>query len=146
MSEQIAGNIALFRRKAGLSQEELAEKLHLTRQTISKWETGSSTPDIGSVVLLCKQLDVSVDELLGMTPRAPVQKEKTDWLYPFFYAFLLVMFITGAAMYLMNNWTLAMCGMYNYVMDPLAILLCLTSGVTFLAMMVHRLRKQKRKM
>lgn len=42
MNDRIAGNIVKYRKKARLSQEELAEKLHLTRQTISKWETGVS--------------------------------------------------------------------------------------------------------
>ena len=54
MNDQISQNIVKFRKKAGLSQEELAEKLHLTRQTISKWETGNSAPDVDSVALLCR--------------------------------------------------------------------------------------------
>ena len=39
-------NIYTLRRKAGLSQEQLAERLEVTRQTVSKWETGRSVPDL----------------------------------------------------------------------------------------------------
>lgn len=42
MGMDFGENLAKQRKKAGLSQEELAERLHLTRQTISKWETGVS--------------------------------------------------------------------------------------------------------
>ena len=42
MENSFGGRLARERKKAGLSQEELAERLHLTRQTISKWETGGS--------------------------------------------------------------------------------------------------------
>ena len=45
MGMDFGENLAKQRKKAGLSQEELAERLHLTRQTISKWETGASLPD-----------------------------------------------------------------------------------------------------
>lgn len=144
MSDRISQNIVKFRKKAGLSQEELAEKLHLTRQTISKWETGNSAPDVDSVALLCSELSVSADELLGLGGKETSAKEKTDWFYPFFYAFLLLLFVTGVVMYLMNNWTLALYGYYVYGMDTAAIGLCAFSGVVFLAMMVYKLRKRKK--
>ena len=47
MANRVFGdNLAGVRKKAGLSQEELAEKMRITRQTISKWETGASVPDV----------------------------------------------------------------------------------------------------
>ena len=57
-------NLAKERKQAGISQEELAEKLHLTRQTISKWETGASAPDVEGLWALCQALDVSADRLV----------------------------------------------------------------------------------
>lgn len=57
-------NLAKERKQAGISQEELAEKLHLTRQTISKWETGASAPDVEGLRALCRALDVSADRLV----------------------------------------------------------------------------------
>jgi Predicted transcription factor, homolog of eukaryotic MBF1 len=56
-----------LRRQKGLSQEELAEKLNVTRQTVSKWETNQSTPDFDKIKPLCTLYGISSDELLGTT-------------------------------------------------------------------------------
>lgn len=53
-----------LRREKHLSQEEVAEKLNVTRQTISKWETNQSTPDFDKIVPLCELYGISADELL----------------------------------------------------------------------------------
>ena len=53
-----------LRKEKGLSQEEVAEKLDVTRQTVSKWETDASTPDFDKIVPLCKLYDLTTDELL----------------------------------------------------------------------------------
>ena len=53
-----------FRKEKHLSQEEVAEKLNVTRQTVSKWETDSSTPDFDKIAPLCELYGVTTDELL----------------------------------------------------------------------------------
>ena len=53
-----------LRRASGMSQEELAEKVYVTRQTVSNWETGKSYPDIHSLLLLSALFDVSLDQLI----------------------------------------------------------------------------------
>lgn len=53
-----------LRKKIGLSQEEVAEKLGVTRQTVSKWETDQSTPDFDKIGPLCELFGISADELL----------------------------------------------------------------------------------
>ncbi|MBR3378113.1 helix-turn-helix transcriptional regulator [Candidatus Saccharibacteria bacterium] len=53
-----------LRKAAGLSQEEVADKLEVTRQTVSKWETGQSSPDLDKVLPLCNLYNVTPDELL----------------------------------------------------------------------------------
>ncbi len=53
-----------LRKAAGLSQEEVADKLEVTRQTVSKWETGQSSPDLDKVLPLCSLYNVTPDELL----------------------------------------------------------------------------------
>lgn len=58
-------NIRNFRKKNGLSQEELASRLHVVRQTISKWEKGYSVPDSDLLIRLANELGASVSELLG---------------------------------------------------------------------------------
>lgn len=58
-------NIRKLRKLKGLSQEELAMKLNVVRQTISKWEKGLSVPDSDMLVVLADELDTSVSALLG---------------------------------------------------------------------------------
>ena len=56
--------IAELRKKNNLSQEELAEKVGVARQTISKWEIGDTTPDINQVKIISKIFNMSIDELV----------------------------------------------------------------------------------
>lgn len=57
-----------LRNKAGLSQDELAEKVYVTRQAVSRWENGDTTPNTETLKLLSKLFDVSINTLLG-SPR-----------------------------------------------------------------------------
>ena len=54
-----------LRTKKGLSQEELAEKMFVTRQAVSRWENGETIPNIDTLKLLSKYFDVSINTLLG---------------------------------------------------------------------------------
>ena len=54
-----------LRTKRGLSQDELAEKIFVTRQAVSRWETGETIPNIDALKLLSKLFDVSINTLLG---------------------------------------------------------------------------------
>lgn len=58
-------NIKRLRKLKGLSQEELAIKLNVVRQTVSKWENGLSVPDSSMLIVLADELDTSVSTLLG---------------------------------------------------------------------------------
>ena len=60
---EIGNNIVNLRKKSGLSQEELAEKVGVARQTISKWELGETSPDLKQAKELSKIFKVSLDEL-----------------------------------------------------------------------------------
>lgn len=61
---EIGRQIKKFRLESNLSQEDLAEKVFVTRQTISNWENGRNYPDINSLVLLSTLFDVSLDILV----------------------------------------------------------------------------------
>ena len=67
-------NIRQLRKSKGLSQEELAIKLNVVRQTVSKWENGLSVPDSSMLIALAEELDTTVSELLG----EPVTEKPTD--------------------------------------------------------------------
>ncbi|MBR5156403.1 MAG: helix-turn-helix transcriptional regulator, partial [Clostridia bacterium] len=65
----VGENIQRLRKKLGLSQEGLAEKLFLTRQTVSQWETDQTTPTLDNIKLLKDVFGVSTDEILGFNDR-----------------------------------------------------------------------------
>ena len=67
----LSENIRNFRKAKGLSQEELAAKLNVVRQTVSKWETGLSVPDAELLVALSEILETPVGVLLGETAALP---------------------------------------------------------------------------
>ena len=58
--------ILYYRKKTGLSQEALAAKVGVSRQAVSKWELGETTPDVEKLVILAKVFGVTTDELLGL--------------------------------------------------------------------------------
>lgn len=67
-------NIKRARKAKGLSQEELAVKLNVVRQTVSKWENGLSVPDSDLLIFLAEELDTSVSALLGEA----IQEQEPD--------------------------------------------------------------------
>lgn len=62
----IGENIKIMRRKCGFTQEELATRLSVTPQAISKWENGNGTPDISQLVPLAQIFGITTDSLLGV--------------------------------------------------------------------------------
>lgn len=67
-------NLSKIRRERGLTQESLAIKLNVVRQTVSKWENGTAVPDADMLCRIADALDVSVAELLG----SPEREDKMD--------------------------------------------------------------------
>ena len=67
-----------LRKAKNLSQEEVAEKLNVTRQTVSKWETNQSTPDFDKIVPLCELFEISTDELLRGKKAELKKEEKSE--------------------------------------------------------------------
>lgn len=61
---KISEKIYMLRKKHNLSQEDLANELDVSRQTVSKWETGESCPDFDKIVPLCEVFHISTEELL----------------------------------------------------------------------------------
>ena len=61
----LCDTIAMLRRKQGWSQEQFAERVGVSRQTVSKWETGTSVPELEKLVAISRCFGVTVDQLLG---------------------------------------------------------------------------------
>ena len=62
---ELGKNINTLRKEKGFSQEKLAEKVNVTRQTISNWELGETSPNPEQLILLSGALEKSIDELVG---------------------------------------------------------------------------------
>ena len=64
-SLKLYDTISFYRKKSGLTQEELAKKLGVTNQSVSKWESAQCCPDIGLLPMLADIFEISIDELFG---------------------------------------------------------------------------------
>lgn len=73
-----AEKLKSIRKQAGMSQEQLAEKLGVSRQAVTKWETDAGIPDIENIMAISALFDISIDELLSNERGA---KKPTDYLY-----------------------------------------------------------------
>ena len=62
---KLGENLQAYRKKAGLSQEEFAEKCEVSRQAIAKWESGESVPMIDKLIFLADFYGITLDELVG---------------------------------------------------------------------------------
>jgi transcriptional regulator with XRE-family HTH domain len=62
---EIKNNLYELRKKNGMTQDEMAEKLMITRQAVSRWETGETVPNIDTLIIISQTFEVSIDYLLG---------------------------------------------------------------------------------
>lgn len=126
---EIAAQIRKHRQQAGLSQEQLAQNIYVTRQTVSNWETGKSYPDIHSLLLLSRLFDVTVDQLIKgdiETMKQEISQEAVDSfnresrIFAAMCIVSAVTFIPAAALGLSRNqwWVLGLwvclCGLTMY--------------------------------
>lgn len=75
-------NLQNLRKIKNMSQEQLAEKLEVSRQAVSKWESGQSTPDIEKIIIMSELFEVTTDYILkGVEPVNMVNKETINSLY-----------------------------------------------------------------
>ena len=150
----IGTKISFCRKKAGLSQEALATRLNISRQAVSRWETGEAVPDTEKIVQLSRLFQVSTDYLLldeieepltGQNP-AGIQtgpaKEKRKYLRIYFGKCLLVIglialaaILIGAGVYAdsLNEWYTAW-GRYGtalfktWIIVPFLFSACISAG------------------
>lgn len=75
MTIEIANRLCAYRKSKGFSQEELAEKLGVTRQAVSKWERAEASPDTDKLILLSEIYEVTLDDLLYKDPEPAIEPE-----------------------------------------------------------------------
>lgn len=78
MKNMIDANIKFLRKKAGMSQEELAEKIDVSRQSVAKWENGESLPDITKCRELAVVFGTTIDNLVNYSFEDEQMSEKED--------------------------------------------------------------------
>ena len=76
MNIEVANRLVEFRKKNGLSQEQLAEKIGVSRQAISKWERSEASPDTDNLILLARLYNVSLDDLLKTEDEIPMPENE----------------------------------------------------------------------
>ena len=75
---KVGMRISDHRKRLGLSQEELADKLYVTRQAISKWENGTSVPSIDTLYDISRLFSVSFEEILGLFEKPMLDLDEND--------------------------------------------------------------------
>ena len=75
-------NIGFYRKKLDLTQEELAQKLGVTNQTVSKWESAKSCPDISLIPKIADIFGISIDELFGREAKLPFKNNDSEYEFP----------------------------------------------------------------
>ncbi len=71
-------NLQYLRKRDRITQEELADKIGVSRQSVSKWETGEAYPETDKLIILCDMFDVSLDVMLRGNASAPAAEENSD--------------------------------------------------------------------
>lgn len=98
---ELGKQIKMYRLENKLSQEELADRIYVSRQTISNWENDKSYPDINSLVLLSEVFKVSLDKLIKGdvdVMKDVIQKEEVDKMnhYGKIYTIMLIVTVVSA--------------------------------------------------
>lgn len=94
LSKSIGANIKLFRTEKGFSQDDLATKLFVTRQTVSNYETGKSFPDIDTLNAIAKELDVELNWILYGKPLSTRKVENRRTTFILVSTFVVLFVIT----------------------------------------------------
>lgn len=91
----LSEKLTIIRKKKGYSQEEAAEKLNVTRQTISNWETGQTSPSIEQSISIAKLYKISLDELTDNDIRNVIENKVSNTEKMAEYMMLYIKFIAA---------------------------------------------------
>lgn len=78
MKKKIAQFLQTLRKAKGLTQQQVADYLHISNKTVSKWETGQVMPDILTIKALAELYEVNVDELLNCSKNGIIKQEDKE--------------------------------------------------------------------
>lgn len=132
---ELGNKIKYYRGEKELSQEELAERVYVSRQTISNWENNKSYPDINSIVLLSEVFEISIDNLIKgdvEQMKKEINAEEVKKLN--FYATMMAILMLVATILLMPM--LKFIGLYGFI--PYFVLV---ACAMFFAIKVDKIKK-----
>ncbi len=104
----MADRIQNLRKAKGMSQEELADQIGVSRQAVSKWESGQSTPDLEKIIMISDLFEVTTDYILkGIEPVSATNKKTIQSLY---WGFMIIFAaITGIWSFTANRFRFVEC-------------------------------------
>ena len=132
---ELGNQIKHYRIEKGLSQEELAERVYVTRQTISNWENNKNYPDINSIVLLSEIFEISIDNLIKgdlEKMKKEINSEEVKKLN--FYSLMMAILMIAAIISLVP--LIKFIGVYAFIVY-FALLAC----AMFFALKVEKIKK-----
>ena len=132
---ELGNHIKHYRNEKGLSQEELAERVYVTRQTISNWENNKNYPDINSIVLLSEIFEISIDNLIKgdlEQMKREINSEEVKKLN--FYSLMMAILMIAAIISLVP--LIKFIGVYAFIVY-FALLAC----AMFFALKVEKIKK-----
>lgn len=132
---ELGNKIKYYRGEKEFSQEELAERVYVSRQTISNWENNKSYPDINSIVLLSEVFEISIDNLIkGDVEQMKMEINSEEVKKLNFYATMMVILMLVATILLMPM--LKFIGLYGFI--PYFVLV---ACAMFFAIKVDKIKK-----
>lgn len=137
-------NLVYLRKKANLSQEQLAESLNVTRQAVSKWESGQSAPDMEKLLLLSDIFGISTDQLLKGRYPARKEEKKDSSLYTILtFIALAILWLTGLILMIVNLF-FNQGGTFQVYVWYESLAMMLFSLLAFMGMLIsHKLRERR---
>lgn len=125
---ELGKQIKMYRLENKLSQEELADRIYVSRQTISNWENDKSYPDINSLVLLSEVFKVSLDKLIKGdvdVMKDVIQKEEVDKMNHYGKIYTIMLIVTVVSVVPLNMWL----GVWSFI--PWGIIWMITMSFAF---------------
>ena len=118
---KLGEKILSYRKKLGLSQEELGAKVGVSRQTVSKWEIGQTIPELEKMILLAKEFETTIDELVKEEnetveneEQENVEKSKNNKIIKLFnFILVITIVVVGILLGVILYRYLMVCGLKN---------------------------------
>ena len=107
INRKIANNLIRYRKAAGLTQAELAEKINYSDKSVSKWESGNGVPDVYTLLQIAKLYGISVSALVGEEEPAVFPKKKSVGLHIF------IMLLSSGIVWLVATCIFVMMRLFN---------------------------------